>query len=53
VVELRVKVEEVGDVDVGRAELVVFLLSRRITGRGVIDSKPLNDELQSTNAVEV
>ncbi len=51
VIELRVEIEEVGNVNVGWAELVVLSLDA-FTGRGVVDAQSLDDELQADDVLE-
>lgn len=51
VIELRVEIEKVGDVNVGWAELVVLPFDA-LTGGRVVDAQSLDDELQANDVFE-
>lgn len=51
VIELRVEIQKVGNVDVGGTKLVVLSLDALAGGR-VVDAQSLDDELQSNDILE-
>jgi len=52
VIELRVEIQEIGDIDVRRTELIGLPLVSAITGRRVVDLQPLNDKLEAIDVFE-